>query len=203
MDNEAEDREVARRVLKVTGVLFVLWVVVKVIEPQIEEIEVVTDFGPEYTNRALILDYDGTLRLTKSGDHYPKEIGDVEVLPGRTEKLVEYRDRGYLLLGASNQSGVSRPASDFRYVSDADCRACFDETNRQLGVEIDYLFAPDRAGPPSTYWRKPMPGMGVVFIEKYKLNPSQCIYVGDMTSDKTFAERCGFQFAWARDFFRG
>ena len=30
-----------------------------------------------------------------------------------------------------------------------------------------------------------MPGMEVDFIEKYKLNPSQCIMVGDMKVDNT------------------
>ena len=49
---------------------------------------------------------------------------------------------------------------------------------------------------------KPMPGMGAEFIEKYKLNPSECIMVGDMTSDKTFAKRCGFQFMDAEEFFK-
>ena len=46
-----------------------------------------------------------------------------------------------------------------------------------------------------------MPGMGVQFIEKYKLDPSQCIMVGDMKTDQTFAERCGFQFINAQKFF--
>ena len=44
-------------------------------------------------------------------------------------------------------------------------------------------------------------GLGVHFIHKYKLDPSKCIMVGDMTSDRTFAKRLGFQFEWAKDFF--
>ncbi|MFX1286823.1 MAG: HAD hydrolase-like protein [Promethearchaeota archaeon] len=43
--------------------------------------------------------------------------------------------------------------------------------------------------------------MGVQFIEKYHLDPSQCIMVGDMKTDQTFAERCGFQFINAQQFF--
>jgi histidinol phosphatase-like enzyme len=57
--------------------------------------------------------------------------------------------------------------------------------------------------PPITcYCRKPAPGMGAYFIEKYKLNPAKCIMVGDMGSDKTFAARCGFQYADASEFFK-
>jgi len=44
--------------------------------------------------------------------------------------------------------------------------------------------------------------MGVLFIEKYKLDPQQCVMVGDWTSDKSFAERCGFQFVDADAFFQ-
>ncbi len=66
-------------------------------------------------------------------------------------------------------------------------------TNEMLGMDIDYLFCPHQAYPQVCYCRNPMPGMGVQFIEKYKLNPSQCIMVGDMKTDQTFAERCGFQ----------
>lgn len=44
-------------------------------------------------------------------------------------------------------------------------------------------------------------GLGVHFIEKYKLNPAKVMMVGDMTSDKTFATHCGFQYVDAEDFF--
>jgi len=44
--------------------------------------------------------------------------------------------------------------------------------------------------------------MGVVFIEKYKLDPSKCLMVGDRGEDKTFAARCGFKFQFAESFFK-
>jgi len=44
--------------------------------------------------------------------------------------------------------------------------------------------------------------MGAYWIEKYKLDPSQCIMVGDATSDKTFAERCGFKYLHPDVFFK-
>jgi len=167
----------------------------------IEKIDIKTSFGSEYVNKAIILDLDGTLRTTKSGDIYPKKRADVQILPNRKNILRKYEGE-YILLGATNQSGISCHQDDKeRYVSEEDVQECIDETVRQLGLDIDCLYAPDKAGVPTSYWRKPMPGMGVVFIEKYKLNPSECIMVGDMATDKTFAERCGFQFQWAHEFF--
>jgi len=167
----------------------------------VDPVFVEINLGPEYVNKAIILDYDGTLRETISGDKYPKHVGDVRVLPGRADILRKYVAQGYLLLGASNQSGCSKDLGDPKYVSDANAQACFEFTNKGLGLAIHYLYAPDAAGVPKTFLRKPMPGMGVTHIETYKLDPAQCIYVGDMTSDATFAKRCGFQFRWASDFF--
>ena len=168
----------------------------------IEEVPVTINLGPEYVNKAIFLDYDGTLRETISGDKYPKDPSDVRVFPNCTHILKAYEDSNYRLLGVSNQSGCSKKPGDPKYVSQPTAVACFAETNRLLGVNIEYLFAADAAGAPQSYWRKPMSGMGVYFIEKYKLDPAQCICVGDLKTDETFSRRCGFQFRYAKDFFR-
>ena len=44
-------------------------------------------------------------------------------------------------------------------------------------------------------------GLGVVFIQKYRLDPSSCIYVGAGPQDPGFARRLGFQYRDAVDFF--
>jgi HAD superfamily hydrolase (TIGR01662 family) len=167
-------------------------------------VEIETVWGPEYTNRAVILDLDGTVRVVP--DHkvcpWPRDPSEVNIIDGCGALLQRKQREGFLILCATNQSGVSRKPDDDKYVSEANVVACIDATAKGLGVDIDCLYSTDRGGPPSSFWRKPCPGMGVVLIEKYKLDPSQCVYVGDMTSDKTFAERCGFGFAWAADYFR-
>lgn len=171
----------------------------------IEEIEVETVWGPDYTNKAIILDLDGTVRTSTAsimGIPYPRKPEEVQIIPGRATILKEWRDAGYLLLGATNQSGVDRDPRDPKYVSEADVQACIATTCKGLGLDIDVLYSTDRGGPPQSFWRKPMPGMGVALIEKYKLCPSMCTYVGDMTTDKTFAERCGFQYMHPDYFFR-
>lgn len=168
----------------------------------ITHVKTVIDLGPQYRNRAIILDYDGTLRETKSGKKYPTDPDDVVLLEGRRDLLHAKQKEGYLILGASNQSGVAQKPSSPLYATEEQVKACFERTNELLGIDIDYMYAPEAAGVPQSYRRKPMPGMGVFFIEKYRLDPKQCIYVGDRPEDKGFASRCGFQFAWAEDFFR-
>jgi len=118
-------------------------------------------------------------------------------MPGRTAIIKDFQKKGYKILGASNQSGIGKGS-----VKQEQVVACFEETNRQLGVKIEYSFCPHRIPPVSCYCRKPHPGMGAVFIETHKLNPADCIMVGDMTTDETFAKRCGFQYVDVNQFFK-
>lgn len=151
--------------------------------------------------KALILDYDGTLRRDAQevgGQyHYPVKPSEVQVLPNRKEVLQRYKDQGYLLLGASTQSGIARG-----HLTSDDALACFRETNRQLGHEVSHAHCKHGSFPVACYCRKPQSGLGVYLIRQYGLKPSDCIMVGDLTTDKSFAKRCGFQYADAADFFR-
>jgi HAD superfamily hydrolase (TIGR01662 family) len=151
---------------------------------------------PKYRNKALILDYDDTLRETDNELGYPTKPSEVKILPGRKEKLAEYVKKGYKLLGASNQSGVAR-----KNLTAQDAVDCFEETNRLLGHEIDYFFCRHSIPPVVCYCRKPQVGIFVHFMEKHLLDPEQCIFVGDQTSDKTFAERCKIKYYHADEFF--
>lgn len=150
-----------------------------------------------YTNKAIILDYDGTLRDTISGDKFPVTPDDIKILPNRIETLKKYLAAGYILLGVSNQSGVAKGK-----LTKEMAVKCFEKTNELLGINIDVRFCPHSIPPIVCYCRKPMPGLGIQFVEEYKLNPADCIMVGDMTTDKTFSQRCGFKFMDQDEFFK-
>jgi len=64
----------------------------------------------------------------------------------------------------------------------------------RLGVAIDVKYCPHGAGPPVCWCRKPLPGLAVAFIMQYRLDASQCLYVGGGPQDPGFARRLGFQF---------
>lgn len=163
----------------------------------VEKVAFVRKKDPKYKNKALILDYDDTLRQTDNPHGYPTKPSEVKILPGRKEKIQEYKKQGYILLGASNQSGVAKGI-----LTSQDAVDCFEETNRQLGFDIEYFFCPHNIPPVACYCRKPHCGIGVHFIEKHKLDASQCIMVGDQTTDETFAERCGFKYVDQQEFFK-
>jgi aryl-alcohol dehydrogenase-like predicted oxidoreductase/predicted kinase/histidinol phosphatase-like enzyme len=140
---------------------------------------------PAMTNKALIVWCDGTL------------VGDVatDLQIRRAEVLRRYRDEGWLLLGLAWRPQI---ADKTMTVEQAD--ASFARLQDQLGVSIEVLYCPHAAGPPTCWCRKPLPGLGVVFIQRHRLDPSQCIYVGSSPLDRGFARRLGFEYRDANDF---
>ena len=162
---------------------------------KIEKREFVRVWPKDYTNKALILDFDDTLRTSTGPNPWPEKPEHVKILPGRTEVLKKYQKDGYILCGASNQSAIAKG------LPEEDCKACFEKTLDLLKVKIEYQYCPHRIPPVSCYCRKPSPAMPAYFIVKHKLNPSECIFVGDATSDKTCAERAGMQYKTPEEFF--
>jgi histidinol phosphatase-like enzyme len=75
----------------------------------------------------------------------------------------------------SNQSAISKGTLTHELV-----RQMFDHTNQLLGVNIDVSYCPHSPMPINCFCRKPMPGMGVQFIEKYKLGHKVVTMVGDL-----------------------
>lgn len=165
---------------------------------KVEVHKFVRKVNPEFTNKAIIVDYDGTLRECINGnDKYPVTKEQIEIKANRTKVLQAYKDKGYILLGLSNQSGIAKGE-----LSEQTAIELFDHTNKLLGIDIEYRFCSHQSAPISCYCRKPMSGVGVEFILKHKLNAKECIFVGDMTTDETFAKRAGFQYVDQAEFFK-
>lgn len=156
------------------------------------------DPDPSRVRRALILDYDGTLRRSTGPAPFPTHPDQVEILPGRKELLDDYAAAGWLLLGISNQSGIARGD-----LTAEQAAACFARTNELLGHDIDVRFCPHPSGAAKCFCRKPMPGFGVELIEAYGLDREACLYVGDLETDREFAAHVGFRFETAEAFFGG
>ena len=155
----------------------------------------IDNFG--YTNKAIFIDLDGTVRKSKGTEMYPTEIEDIEILKNSTEVLKKYKSEGYKIIAVTNQSGVSKGTLTAKKVVDL-----IEYTNKLLdGVIDDYNFCPHL--PPRTicYCRKPQSGVGVLMMHKHKLDLKSCIMVGDATSDKSFAARLGINYKTPNIFF--
>ena len=111
--------------------------------------------------------------------------------------MEDFKKKGYLLLGISNQSGVHK--GDLTYEK---CCQLFEHTNKLLGLDIEYKFCPHQSAPISCYCRKPQTGIFVDFMLKHKLSRKNTIFVGDMTTDRTAASRFGCQYIDQLEFFK-
>ncbi len=150
---------------------------------------------PVYSNKALIVWCDGVLMRSRSGHRAPRAENDVEIIEHRAEKLRRFQDEGWTLLGLSWQPEISAETIDAQQVA-----AVFARLRELTGLAIEIEYCPHAAGPPACWCRKPLPGLGVVFIERHKLDPSQCIYIGNGVQDPGFARRLGFQYNDATTF---
>ena len=151
---------------------------------------------PSFTGKAVIIWCDGVLLRSRSGRRSPADPDDVDVPGEYAGVLRRYRDAGYLLLGLSWQPEIADGTQ-----SNEGARAVFARMNELLGVELDVAFCPHAAGPPRCWCRKPLPGLGVAFVHRYKLDPAQCIYLGAGAQDPGFARRLGFVYRDAAEFF--
>ncbi len=148
------------------------------------------------TNRALILWCDGVLLRSRSGRRTPTSPDDLEVVADRADILRRYQDEGWRLLGLSWQPDIADEVVTADFV-----QASFARMQEVLGVSIEVEFCPHGAGPPTCWCRKPLPGLGVVFVRRHRLDPSRCIYVGAGSQDPGFARRLGFQYRESTEFF--
>ena len=153
-----------------------------------------------YTNKALFLDIDGTLRKTDHLENkYP--INTDEIIPAfnlmkMKEILNKYITNGYILIGISNQSGIHK-----KIVSEEMVNACFNKTKEMLEVDFPILYCPHQSFPISCYCRKPNVGNFVLACEQYKISPHESIFVGDMKTDETTANNMNIKYIHSNTFF--
>lgn len=153
-------------------------------------------FDPAFVNRALIVWIDGILLRSRDRERVPLTPDAVIVDVERAPTLRRYQRNGYRLLGMSWQPDIAEKKQ-----SASGAAAVFARMNELLGLEMEVEYCPHGAGPPRCWCRKPLPGLGVRFIERHRLNPAACIYVGEGTQDPGFARKLGFDYRSADEFF--
>jgi histidinol phosphatase-like enzyme/predicted kinase len=151
---------------------------------------------PSLVNRAILVWCDGVLWRSRTGRRTPASADDVEVVEGRAAILRRHEAEGWQILGMSWQPEIADETLETSALE-----AALSRLRALLGVAIEVEYCPHAAGPPACWCRKPLPGLGVLFIHRHKLDPSRCIYVGAGAQDPGFARRLGFQYRDAGDFF--
>ncbi len=152
--------------------------------------------------RILFLDRDGTLNRSFSR-RPPRHPGEVELLPAVASILHQRAAMGWRLVIISNHGGVA-----FGYQTEQQVQATHQAVLDALPVEIDasYLCPHNPEGTIPRYSipcpnRKPAPGAVLDALRRFSAKADQCLFVGDMDSDRQAASAAGVPFMWARQFF--
>ena len=125
--------------------------------------------------KAIFLDRDGTLNYD---GEYLYDIEDIAILPWVKEGLSALKDRWYLLIVITNQSGIGR-----WYYTFEDALDFTSELQRQLEMSFDDLYLCHHMEQDHCDCRKPGIGNILKAQRKYNLDLSKSYFIGDKESD--------------------
>ncbi len=133
--------------------------------------------------KALFLDRDGTINIDRAYVH-AKE--DFTFIDGVFEFCRKAQEKGYLIIVITNQSGIARG-----YYTEADYKRLTDWMLGEFAdrgvVVTDVFHCPSLSGPD----RKPESGMFLKARDKYSIDMSASVNIGDKQRDVEAGERAG------------
>jgi histidinol phosphatase-like enzyme len=152
----------------------------------VETLSFVRTWPSDHRGRAVFIELDGVVRVSRSKRRAPLESADVEVLPEGLEVIRRYAAEGYRIIGLA-----WLPEIEAKLTTPEAAAACFLATETATGVKMDFAFCPHGPGPLACWCRRPLPGLGVRAIRERLLDPAQSLMVGRTPHDRLFAERLG------------
>ena len=155
----------------------------------IEQREFVRWADPSFTQRAVILEYDGVLCESAAGKDVALDPDDVTLPEGRREQLADYVADGWLLFAIAWRPQIADDTTTAE-----DVQKCFARTQEQLDLPIDFALCPHAAGPPICWCRKPLPGLVLEFARNNRVALGDSIMIGRGAADRTLAERLGLAY---------
>ena len=144
---------------------------------------------------AIFLDRDGTLIPDRN---YISDPDEVELLAGSAEAMRRFRDAGYLVVLASNQSGIARGLFDEEALDDVHAR--LQDLLADEGAALDgAYYCPYLDGPEATVkayrrdseLRKPKPGMLLQAARELNIDLKRSWMIGDSPTDALAGARSG------------
>lgn len=138
-------------------------------------------------NRALFLDRDGV--IIENCDHYVRSWDDVVFLPQALHALRLLRSTPLKIILVTNQSAVGRGIITLQTA--LEIHSAILEQVSAAGGRVDDTFICPHAPQENCDCRKPKPGLLLQARERYSLDLSSSIFIGDAVSDLQAAENAG------------
>lgn len=140
-------------------------------------------------NKAIFLDRDGTVNVDVD---YLHECDKVQIIPGVIQALKTLKEKGYLLIVISNQSGVGRgyfPVEDVDRVNQY-----INLLLQQHQIKIDDFYFCPHTESDHCECRKPAVGLYLQAAKDYCIDLHESYMVGDKITDVLAAAElgCGF-----------
>jgi histidinol-phosphate phosphatase family protein len=121
--------------------------------------------------------------------NYLRHPEQIELLPGAIEGLQLLRDAGWLLLMATNQSGVAR--GYFSEARLAEIHKALQSLLQRQGVQMDAIYYCPHHPDDHCECRKPLPGMLIQAAKEWYVNLAESYVVGDSERDVESGKRAG------------
>jgi D-glycero-D-manno-heptose 1,7-bisphosphate phosphatase len=134
----------------------------------------------------VFLDRDGTL-IEDVG--YPREPGQVRLLPACAQALSSLKQQGFALVVVSNQSGVGRGLITAEEAAGVHRR--FADLLAEQGVVVDAVYYCPHAPEEGCLCRKPSPTLLLRAAQELELDLPRSFMVGDKSSDVEAGRRAG------------
>ncbi len=138
--------------------------------------------------KALFLDRDGTINEEVGFLH---EVEKIRILEGVVELIKKAREKGYLVIVVSNQSGVGRGYFASQEVEKVN-QSIKDILHRK-GAEIDAFYFCPHSPRDDCSCRKPMPGLFLQAAEEWDIDLASSLCVGDRVRDVEAGMKAGIK----------
>lgn len=163
-------------------------------------------------NKIIFFDLDGTLRQTKSGKTFINEPDDQQPIEGTQKALAYYQEKGFTLIGITNQGGVTAGHKSLESAIE----------EQRITLELfpqlaEIYFCPNYDGEscyqvlqngrvqefksPDISCRKPSHGMLLLatsaWVRVKSTDFNNCWMIGDRPEDEACAAAADVKFIWA------
>ncbi|MCF8069647.1 MAG: D-glycero-beta-D-manno-heptose 1,7-bisphosphate 7-phosphatase [Desulfobacterales bacterium] len=137
--------------------------------------------------KIVFLDRDGV--INRDSPYYIKSWAEFEFLPGSLDAIKRLTQNGFTIIIITNQSVVNRKMvspDDLQYIFEKMCESI----SMDGGVIKDIFFCPHTPDDDCNC-RKPEPGLINKACQKYDIDPSDSVMVGDSVKDIQCARNAG------------
>lgn len=137
--------------------------------------------------KLIVLDRDGV--INEDSPNYVRSPEEWHAIPGSLEAIAKLNNHGYKVVVATNQSGVGRGYYSLETLDEIHNKMLKELQN--AGGKIDHIFFCPHTPEDNCECRKPKPGLLLQAANKFDVDPSEMVMIGDSTRDILSAKNCG------------